>query len=266
MGPRHEGGCATGSRAQCGRPVSDTRSDSRSTRSARTAADSLSAGQDSSPCGPRPPGHTAGARSAQGGSRAGHAPRYRRPRWFVGAGREVDDVAVFLLGVGAACCPGLGFVLRPRVAHRVPLADFPSFRSFRSFRSSRCLPPDLLGTPLSGGRRGQRHRQRPARPIAAASSSSAVIPPCRPPAPAAPLARPPRAGLPARSSGPGAGRPGIYRPGAGGRPRAGPPAVREGRPTRSAGACARFCSVSPATGRSVSEREDPDDAGRQKSR
>jgi drug/metabolite transporter (DMT)-like permease len=37
-------------------------------------------------------------------------------------------VAVFLLGVGAACCLGLGFVLQQRAAARAPLADFLSFR------------------------------------------------------------------------------------------------------------------------------------------
>ena len=39
-----------------------------------------------------------------------------------------DGVAVFLLGVGAACCLGLGFVLQQRAAARAPLADFLSFR------------------------------------------------------------------------------------------------------------------------------------------
>lgn len=37
-------------------------------------------------------------------------------------------MAVFLLGVGAACCLGLGFVLQQRAATRAPLADFLSFR------------------------------------------------------------------------------------------------------------------------------------------
>jgi drug/metabolite transporter (DMT)-like permease len=37
-------------------------------------------------------------------------------------------VAVFLLGVGAACCLGFGFVLQQRAASRAPLADFLSFR------------------------------------------------------------------------------------------------------------------------------------------
>ena len=37
-------------------------------------------------------------------------------------------MAVFLLGVGAACCLGLGFVLQQRAAARAPLADFLSFR------------------------------------------------------------------------------------------------------------------------------------------
>ncbi len=35
---------------------------------------------------------------------------------------------VFLLGVGAACCLGIGFVLQQRAAQRAPLADFLSFR------------------------------------------------------------------------------------------------------------------------------------------
>jgi drug/metabolite transporter (DMT)-like permease len=38
------------------------------------------------------------------------------------------DVAVFLLGVGAACCLGLGFVLQQHAAQRAPLADFLSLR------------------------------------------------------------------------------------------------------------------------------------------
>jgi drug/metabolite transporter (DMT)-like permease len=37
-------------------------------------------------------------------------------------------VAVFLLGLSAACCLGLGFVLQQRAAARAPLADFLSFR------------------------------------------------------------------------------------------------------------------------------------------
>ncbi|SEO85423.1 hypothetical protein SAMN05216267_104753 [Actinacidiphila rubida] len=37
-------------------------------------------------------------------------------------------MAVFLLGVGAACCLGLGFVLQQRAAARAPMADFLSFR------------------------------------------------------------------------------------------------------------------------------------------
>lgn len=37
-------------------------------------------------------------------------------------------MAVFLLGVGAACCLGLGFVLQQRAAARAPQADFLSFR------------------------------------------------------------------------------------------------------------------------------------------
>lgn len=45
-----------------------------------------------------------------------------------GAGSYSDGVAVFLLGVSAACCLGLGFVLQQRAAARAPLADFLSFR------------------------------------------------------------------------------------------------------------------------------------------
>ncbi len=37
-------------------------------------------------------------------------------------------MAVFLLGIGAACCLGFGFVLQQRAAQRAPLADFLSFR------------------------------------------------------------------------------------------------------------------------------------------
>ncbi|MEE4546010.1 DMT family transporter [Streptomyces sp. V4-01] len=37
-------------------------------------------------------------------------------------------MAVFLLGVGAACCLGLGFVLQQRAAARAPLSDFLTFR------------------------------------------------------------------------------------------------------------------------------------------
>ena len=37
-------------------------------------------------------------------------------------------MAVFLLGIGAACCLGVGFVLQQRAAQRAPLADFLSFR------------------------------------------------------------------------------------------------------------------------------------------
>jgi drug/metabolite transporter (DMT)-like permease len=37
-------------------------------------------------------------------------------------------VAVFLLGVGAACCLGLGFVLQQRAAARAPQSDFLTFR------------------------------------------------------------------------------------------------------------------------------------------
>jgi drug/metabolite transporter (DMT)-like permease len=37
-------------------------------------------------------------------------------------------VVVFLLGLGAACCLGFGFVFQQRAAQRAPLADFLSFR------------------------------------------------------------------------------------------------------------------------------------------
>lgn len=37
-------------------------------------------------------------------------------------------MAVFLLGLGAACCLGFGFVLQQRAAQRAPLSDFLSFR------------------------------------------------------------------------------------------------------------------------------------------
>ncbi len=37
-------------------------------------------------------------------------------------------MAVFLLGIGAACCLGVGFVLQQRAAQRAPLSDFLSFR------------------------------------------------------------------------------------------------------------------------------------------
>jgi len=37
-------------------------------------------------------------------------------------------VVVFLLGIGAACCLGFGFVLQQRAAQRAPLSDFLSFR------------------------------------------------------------------------------------------------------------------------------------------
>lgn len=44
------------------------------------------------------------------------------------SGSYSDRVAVFLLGVGAACCLGLGFVLQQRAAARAPRSDILSFR------------------------------------------------------------------------------------------------------------------------------------------
>jgi drug/metabolite transporter (DMT)-like permease len=54
-------------------------------------------------------------------------------------------VAVFLLGVGAACCLGLGFVLQQRAAARAPLADFLSFRLLLDLIR---MPDWLLGVAL----------------------------------------------------------------------------------------------------------------------
>jgi drug/metabolite transporter (DMT)-like permease len=54
-------------------------------------------------------------------------------------------VAVFLLGVGAACCLGLGFVLQQRAAARAPLADFLSFRLLLDLMR---MPDWLLGVGL----------------------------------------------------------------------------------------------------------------------
>lgn len=51
-------------------------------------------------------------------------------------------MAVFLLGVGAACCLGLGFVLQQRAAARAPLADFLSFRLLLDLMR---MPDWLLG-------------------------------------------------------------------------------------------------------------------------
>lgn len=54
-------------------------------------------------------------------------------------------MAVFLLGVGAACCLGLGFVLQQRAAARAPLADFLSFRLLLDLIR---MPDWLLGVGL----------------------------------------------------------------------------------------------------------------------
>lgn len=54
-------------------------------------------------------------------------------------------MAVFLLGVGAACCLGLGFVLQQRAAQRAPLADFLSFRLLLDLIK---MPQWLLGMAL----------------------------------------------------------------------------------------------------------------------
>jgi drug/metabolite transporter (DMT)-like permease len=54
-------------------------------------------------------------------------------------------VAVFLLGVGAACCLGFGFVLQQRAAARAPLADFLSFRLLLDLIR---MPDWLLGVGL----------------------------------------------------------------------------------------------------------------------
>lgn len=51
-------------------------------------------------------------------------------------------MAVFLLGVGAACCLGLGFVLQQRAATRAPLADFLSLRLLLDLAR---MPDWLLG-------------------------------------------------------------------------------------------------------------------------
>ncbi|WP_329173404.1 MULTISPECIES: DMT family transporter [unclassified Streptomyces] len=54
-------------------------------------------------------------------------------------------MAVFLLGVGAACCLGFGFVLQQRAASRAPLADFLSFRLLLDLLH---MPDWLLGVGL----------------------------------------------------------------------------------------------------------------------
>ncbi|WP_037908168.1 DMT family transporter [Actinacidiphila yeochonensis] len=51
-------------------------------------------------------------------------------------------MAVFLLGVSAACCLGLGFVLQQRAAARAPLSDFLSFRLLLDLAR---MPDWLLG-------------------------------------------------------------------------------------------------------------------------
>ncbi|HEY5836399.1 DMT family transporter [Streptomyces sp.] len=51
-------------------------------------------------------------------------------------------MAVFLLGVGAACCLGLGFVLQQRAAARAPIADFLTFRLLLDLMR---MPDWLLG-------------------------------------------------------------------------------------------------------------------------
>lgn len=54
-------------------------------------------------------------------------------------------MAVFLLGVSAACCLGLGFVLQQRAASRASLADFLSFRLLLHLMR---MPDWLLGVGL----------------------------------------------------------------------------------------------------------------------
>ncbi|WP_093711419.1 DMT family transporter [Actinacidiphila alni] len=54
-------------------------------------------------------------------------------------------MAVFLLGVSAACCLGLGFVLQQRAAARASLADFLSFRLLLHLMR---MPDWLLGVGL----------------------------------------------------------------------------------------------------------------------
>lgn len=57
-------------------------------------------------------------------------------------------MTVFLLGMGAACCLGLGFVLQQRAAQRAPLADFLSFRLLLDLLR---MPEWLLGIGLMTG-------------------------------------------------------------------------------------------------------------------
>ncbi|SHN31094.1 DMT family transporter [Actinacidiphila paucisporea] len=54
-------------------------------------------------------------------------------------------MAVFLLGLSAACCLGFGFVLQQRAATRAPLADFLSFRLLLDLIH---MPDWLLGVAL----------------------------------------------------------------------------------------------------------------------
>lgn len=54
-------------------------------------------------------------------------------------------MAVFLLGVGAACCLGLGFVLQQRAAARAPQSDFLTFRLLLDLMR---MPDWLLGLGL----------------------------------------------------------------------------------------------------------------------
>ncbi|MCW2871038.1 DMT family transporter [Actinacidiphila oryziradicis] len=54
-------------------------------------------------------------------------------------------MVVFLLGISAACCLGLGFVLQQRAAQRAPLSDFLSFRLLLDLMR---MPEWLLGIAL----------------------------------------------------------------------------------------------------------------------
>lgn len=56
-----------------------------------------------------------------------------------------ERMAVFLLGVSAACCLGFGFVLQQRAAARAPLADFLSYRLLLDLIR---MPDWLLGVGL----------------------------------------------------------------------------------------------------------------------
>ncbi len=57
-------------------------------------------------------------------------------------------MTVFLLGLGAACCLGFGFVLQQRAAQRAPLADFLSFRLLLDLLR---MPEWVLGIALMAG-------------------------------------------------------------------------------------------------------------------